>query len=67
MLTREVLAVRSLPTGGRWHMYLQCDVADASSPARVPDIGALAVVNDGSGTMGGSTPLALIAQVGDGE
>src|SRR6266403_1525926 len=27
-----------------------------------PDIGALALVNDGSGTMGGSTPLALIAQ-----
>src|SRR5882762_5516660 len=27
-----------------------------------PDIGALAVVNDGSGTMGGSTPLALVAQ-----
>jgi len=27
-----------------------------------PDIGALAVVNDGSGTIGGSTPLALVAQ-----
>jgi len=27
-----------------------------------PDIGALAVVNAGSGTMGGSTPLALVAQ-----
>jgi hypothetical protein len=28
----------------------------------LPDIGALAVVNDGSGTIGGSTPLALVAR-----
>src|SRR2546430_5114887 len=27
-------------------------------------IGALAVVNDGSGTIGGSTPLALVARCG---
>ncbi|HTF23840.1 MAG TPA: hypothetical protein VK937_07965 [Candidatus Limnocylindria bacterium] len=28
----------------------------------LPDIGALAVANDGTGTIGGATPLALIAQ-----
>jgi len=28
----------------------------------LPDVGALAVVNDGSGTIGGSTPLALVAR-----
>jgi len=28
----------------------------------LPDVGALAVANDGTGTIGGATPLALIAQ-----
>jgi len=36
-----------------------------ATPATLPgfsDIGALAVTNDGSGTIGGSTPLALVAR-----
>ncbi len=39
-------------------------VTYATPPTRplFPDIGALAVANDGTGTIGGSTPLALIAQ-----
>src|SRR3989475_3054150 len=36
--------------------------ATPANPPGLPDIGALAVVNDGSGTIGGSTPLALVAR-----
>ena len=49
-----------LATGGTCSF----SVTYATPPTRpgLPDIGALAVANDGTGTIGGSTPLALIAQ-----